>query len=221
MARQSMISDDGAMYRWGPTVIETARKAAGLSQYQLAQRARTKQSSVSEYEARKKSPTLDVAERLLDAAEAELVVRPLVDFDVVEDPEVGRFLVPDRLWSVPIPYCFSRVQMLRYIFETDTDQIWDLSDRTERIAFYELALCHGLSDILLNSVDGHLLVDVWPHLNLPAVIREAWQPVIDAWGQAPDGPPRDPGGLSARIAGEVGLAWPPPKRRRRRPPRPE
>jgi len=198
------------------TVIESARRAAGLSQRRLAEIAGTQQSSVSEYESRRKSPTLEVVERLLDAAEAELAVKPMVFFDLIEDPDVGSFVVPDRLWSVPIPDCFSRVQVLKYIFHTDEHQIWDLSDPTERIAYYELVLRHGLDDMLLDSVDGLLLIQAWPHMNLPEVIRTAWQPVIDAAMAAQDKPPRDPGGYSALIAGEIGLAWPPPTKRKRR-----
>jgi len=198
------------------TVIESARRAAGLSQRRLAELARTQQSSVSEYESRRKSPTLEVVERLLDAADAELAVKPMVFFDLIEDPEVGSFWVPDRLWSVPIPDCFARVQVLKYIFRTDDHQIWDLSDPAERIAYYELALVHGLDDMLLDSVDGLLLIQAWPHMNLPDVVREAWQPVIDAAIASQDKPPRDPGGFSARIAGEIGFAWPPPTTGRRR-----
>ena len=198
------------------TVIESARRAAGLSQRRLAQLARTQQSSVSEYESRRKSPTLEVVERLLDASDAELAVKPMVFFDLIEDPEVGSFWVPDRLWSVPIPDCFARVQVLKYIFRTDDHQIWDLSDPTERIEYYELALIHGLDQMLLDSVDGLLLIQAWPHMNLPDAVREAWQPVIDAATASQDKPPRDPGGFSARIAGEIGLPWPPPANRRRR-----
>jgi transcriptional regulator with XRE-family HTH domain len=198
------------------TVIEVARRAAGLSQRRLAEIARTQQSTVSEYESRRKSPTLEVVERLLDAADAELAVKPMVFFDLIDDPEVGSFVVPDRLWSVPMPGCFSRVQVLKYIFHTDEHQVWDLSDPTERIAYYELVLRHGLGDMLLDSVDGLLLIQAWPHMNLPDVIRAAWQPVIDAAAAPQGGPPRDPGGFSARIAGEIGLAWPPATERRRR-----
>jgi len=72
------------------TVIELARRA-GLSERWLAEIARTQQSSVSEYEARKKSPALEVVERLLDAADAELSVKPIVFFDLIEDPEAGSF----------------------------------------------------------------------------------------------------------------------------------
>jgi hypothetical protein len=177
---------------------------------------RTQQSSVSEYESRRKSPTLGVVERLLDAANAELTVKPMVFFDYQEDPEIGSYVVPDRLWSAPIPECFAQVQVLKYIFHTVDHQVWDLSDPTERIAYYELALVHGLEQMLLDSADGVLLIQAWPHMTPPDVVRAAWQPVIDAATADQDRPPGDPGGLSALIAGEIGLAWPPRVRRRRR-----
>jgi transcriptional regulator with XRE-family HTH domain len=198
------------------TVIESARRAAGLSQRRLAEIAGTQQSSVSEYESRRKSPTLEVVERLLDAADAELAVKPMVFFDYREDPEVGSFAVPDRLWSVPLPDCFARVQVLKYLFDLDDDKIWDLSDATQRIEYYELALVRGLAPMILDSVDGLLLMQAWPHMKLPDVVRKAWEPVIDAAAAGQDRPPRDPGGLSARIAGEIGIAWPPPTRGKRR-----
>ena len=198
------------------TVIEQARRAAGLSQRRLAKIAGTQQSSISEYESRRKSPTLEVVERLVDAAEAELVVRPLVFFDYREDPEVGSFAVPDRLWSVPLPHCVARVQVLKHIFKTDDHRVWDLSDPAQRIEYYELALVHGLDHMLLDSVDGLLLIQAWPHMRLPAVVRDAWQPAIDAASAPQAGPPRDPGGLSAQIAAEVGIVWPPDQHPRRR-----
>jgi transcriptional regulator with XRE-family HTH domain len=215
MAFQSMISDHRRVEPM--TVIESARRAAGLSQRRLAEIAGTQQSSVSEYESRRKSPTLEVVERLLDAADAELTVKPMVFFDYREDPEVGSFAVPDRLWSVPLPDCFARVQVLKYLFDLEENKIWNLADPTERIEYYELVLVHGLGPMILDSVDGLLLMQAWPHMNLPDVVREAWQPVIEAATASQDKPPGDPGGLSARIAGEIGLAWPPPTERRRRP----
>ena len=214
MAFRSMIGDHRRVESM--TVIEAARRAAGLSQRRLAQIAGTRQSSVSEYESRRKSPTLEVVERLLDAADAELVVRPMVFFDYREDPEVGLFAVPDRLWSVPLPDCFAPVQVLRQLFHLDDHRVWDLSDPTDRIAYYELALVHGPDHMLLDSVDGLLLIQAWPHMQLPEVVREAWQPAIDAACGSQDRPPRDPGGFSAEVAGEVGIAWPPGTRRRRR-----
>jgi len=103
------------------TVIEKARRAGGFSQRRLAEIARTQQSSVSEYESRRKSPTLEVVERLVDAANHELVVKPMVFFDLHKDAAVGSFWVPDRLWSVPFPLCFARVEVLAYIFNLDEE----------------------------------------------------------------------------------------------------
>lgn len=197
-------------------MVEIARKAAGLSQQQLALWAGTQQSSVSEYESRKKSPTLDVVERLLEAADAELAVKPIVAFDVREDPEIGQYLVPERLWSVSLPDCFSKVEVLGYLFNTHQPRMWDLSVEAERVAFYEWAVVRGTAELLLDSVDGVLLMQVWPRLNLPDVVRETWQPVIDAATASQDTPPRDPGGLSSWLAKEIGVEWPPPRRRKRK-----
>ena len=191
-----------------------------MSQQQLAREARTTQSAISEYESGHKSPTLAVVERLLQAAEAELAVRPLVEFDYLEDAELGLFPVPNRLWQVPAPLCFSRVQVLPFRSYAGGKETWDLSDPGERIEFYELVLCRGLDEVLLDTVDAALLVEAWPNMNLPEVVREAWQPLIDeAKGGASRGePPRDPAGISARIAAEIGMTWPrKTKKGRRRP----
>jgi transcriptional regulator with XRE-family HTH domain len=203
------------------TVIETARRAAGLSQRRLAETARTQQSSVSEYESRRKSPTLEVVERLVDAADAKLTVRPLVMWDYLDDPEIpelpeGRVIFfPDRLWSVPVPDCFARVQVIRRLLGTEENTIWDLSDPGQRVAFYERVLVRGLPEQMEDSVDGVLLTQAWPVLDLPEVVRRLWQPAIDAATNTSDLPPRDPGGLSAKLAARVGLRWPPPTRRPR------
>lgn len=201
------------------TVIETARRAAGLSQRRLAEIARTQQSSVSEYERRRKSPTLDVVERLLDAADHELVAKPKVFWSLVKDPDVGSFWVPDKLWSVPLPVCFAKVQAFKYVFAAEATEnwtkflrTWDLSVRDERTDYYELVLPHGLDTMIEASVDGLLLIQDWPQLNLPDAVRGAWQPIIDAATKSPDVPPRDPGGVSEWMAGEVRLRWPLPRR---------
>jgi transcriptional regulator with XRE-family HTH domain len=200
------------------TVIEVARQAAGLSQRQLAVWAGTQQSSVSEYESRRKSPTLEVVERLLEAADAELAVKPIIDFDVREDPEIGQYVVPERLWSVPMPDCFSKVHVLGILFRSHKPREWDLSVEAERIDYYEWAIVRGTPELMLDSVDGILLMQVWERLNLPDVFREAWQPVIDAATASQDTPPRDPAGFSAWLAGELSapVRWPPPRARKRR-----
>jgi transcriptional regulator with XRE-family HTH domain len=205
------------------TVIEVARRAAGLSQSRLAARARTQQSSVSEYESRRKSPTLDVVERLVDAANAELTVKPMVFFERIDDPAGLSFVVPDRLMSVPFPKCFARVEVLKYVFPaevttewTESTRIWDLSKEEERIDYYELLLRAGVGQMIADSVDALLLIQAWPKMSLPDAVREAWQPLIDEATESQDGPPYDPGDFSAWMANEIGLPWPPKRRRRRR-----
>ena len=198
------------------TVIEVARRAAGLSQRQLADWARTQQSAVSEYESRRKSPTLEVVERLLEAADAELTIKPIIDFDVRQDPEIGRYLVPERLWSVPMPDCFSKIQVLGYLFKSRTPRVWDLSVEAERIDFYEWVIVRGTGELMLDSVDGILLMQVWEQLDLPEVVRETWQPVIDGATATQDMQPRDPAGFSAWLAKEIGVDWRPVRQRKRR-----
>jgi len=224
MTFQSMISDHREMS--SRTVIEAARRAAGLSQRRLAEIARTQQSSISEYERRRKSPTLEVVERLLDAADHELVARPMVFWDLIDDAGIGSFSVPDRLWSVPLPKCFATVQAFKFLFPaavtrdwTRFIRTWDLSVASERVDYYELVLQHGLSTMIEASVDGLLLTQAWPHMTVPEAVRSAWQPLIDEATKSHDGRPVDPGGVSEWMAGELRLGWPLPKRWRRAVPR--
>lgn len=65
------------------------------------------QSSISEYESHCNAPNLDVVEWLLGIVDFVLGIKPLVDFVSREDPEIGEYVVPDRLWSVPMPDRFS------------------------------------------------------------------------------------------------------------------
>lgn len=199
------------------TVIEVARRAAGLSQRRLAQIARTQQSSVSEYESRRKSPTLEVVERLVEAADAELTVMPLVLWDVLGVEDGESWPVPDRLWRVSVPLCFARVQVMAFRKETGGKDVWDLSDPKDRVEYYELVLRRGLDTMIEETVDGALLVEAWPHMNLPDKLRAAWQPAIDAARGVSnrDDPPHDPAGINAQIAAEIGIPWPPKKPRKK------
>jgi len=173
-----MIGDNGWM-RASMSIIERARRAVGMSQAELADRARTTQSAVSEYESGRKSPTLAVTERLLAAAKADLEVVPRVEFFWGEEPDGRVFFVPDRLWSVPPPLCFARVRL----FGTGSlgrKAVLDLSKRRDRIRFYELVLTLGTPEMIREAVDGALLVDAWRELTLSDSIREGWAPLITA-----------------------------------------
>lgn len=159
------------------TLIEMARRSAGLSQSELARLSGTAQSTISEYERRRKSPTLQVVERLLEAMDSVVMVIPTVEFDEHEDPELGTFFVADRLWALLPPLCMDRVRL--HDRGGAPEGVWDLSDRADRILAYELLLCDGTADMIMSCVDGALLIDAWPEMDLPAAVREAWQPLID------------------------------------------
>ena len=161
------------------SIIEFARRAAGMSQQQLAHAARTAQSSISEYESGRKSPTLAVVERLVSAAGADLAVVPRVKFFYEMLSEDRVFFVPDRLWSVPPPMCFARMRLRDYP-GVGGNPVWDMSKREDRIGFYSLLLTYGMPEMIEQAVDGALLVDVWRQLKLPKPIREAWAPLIES-----------------------------------------
>lgn len=198
------------------TVIELARRAFGATQAELALWAGTAQSSVSEYESRKKSPTLEVVERLLQAVDAELTFKPFIDFEEHENPEGGWFLVPEKLWSVPMPDCFGKVQVTGIMFKSARTRVWDLSVEAERIDYYSWALQSRHAGLMVDSVDGVLLMQAWDRLEIPEAIRSAWQPVLDASTASQDTAPRDPAGFSAWITKEVGYAWRPIRKRKPR-----
>lgn len=200
------------------TVVEVARKTFGASQAQLALWARTQQSSISEDESRRKSPTLEVVERLLAVLDFELAIKPIVLFETREDPEIGQYVVPERLWSVPLPNCFGKIQVLGVLLKQRRPRVWDLSVEAERIDYYEWVIRRGVTQLMLESVDGVLLMQVWDRLDLPTVIREAWQPVIDAATASQEMAPRDPGDFSSWLAKEVGVEWRPIRKRKPRPP---
>lgn len=71
------------MSTWAGNLIKLARHDAGLSQRELARRARTSQAALSAYEAGRKSPSFETLARVIRAAGQDLRVRlePLDDHD--------------------------------------------------------------------------------------------------------------------------------------------
>ena len=176
-----------------PTIIEMARKARGWTQRELAGAAGTSQATVSAYERREKSPSLAVTERLTGQAGYSLRLDVTVDFTQVTNAGVEPFWVPDRLWRVEPRLCFSKVKFPDAVAVRDTGE-WvmrhfDLGARDERWGIYIYLLTKGLPLWIYRWVDGPLLVDLWPELDLPEAVRAAWQPLID---HSRDGPVEDP-----------------------------
>ena len=173
----SPTSDNDGVVR--PTIIELARRAAGLTQGQLAARAGTTQSAVSMYERRRKVPLLDVAERLMQAAEADLGMVTMVRWEAEPVTPISGFFYPSRLWRVEAPGCFDTVRMPDRVGGTD-QEAWDLGDRDDRRRLYENLLVSGDAEQIMRWVDGALLIDLWNELDLPPGIRTAWEPAVRA-----------------------------------------
>jgi len=176
-----------------PTIIEIARKARGWTQRELAGAAGTTQPTLSAYERREKSPSLMVTERLIGEAGYSLKLDVTVDFTQVTFNGHDICWIPDRLWRVEPRLCFSKVTFPDGPVSRETGEwvmrAWDLAVREERRRVYGYLLRAGLPLWIYRWVDGALLVDLWPELDLPDLVRDAWQPLIDA---ARNGPTEEP-----------------------------
>jgi hypothetical protein len=57
---------------------------------------------------------------------------------------------------------------------------WNLVDPARRRDLYEIVLVEGTLDDIRRLVNGPALVEVWDLMYLPARVRTAWAPLIDA-----------------------------------------
>lgn len=159
-------------------LILKARHGSGLNQRDLAEKAGTSQATLSAYERGVKSPSLAVAERIVEAAGYHLDLVTDVHFTEHKPPGVQSFWVPDRLWRGKLPECFATISMRDPAYLRGVAR-FTLRRRTSRRRLYEMLLRKGLQEELVDWVDGALLVDLWDELKLPQPIRRAWQPAID------------------------------------------
>lgn len=161
------------------TIIARARRVSGLSQAELAHRAGTSQSTLSGYELGTKSPTLAVAERILEATGHQLDLIPSITFRTYEGQYgVRPFVVPDRLWSLYPPDAVATVDLPHHLFQRRRQRSYELRNRSDRARAYELLLRYGKPEDIVEFIDGSLLIDVWDKLDLPDPIRRAWSTLI-------------------------------------------
>lgn len=164
----------------GGFLLAYARRAAGLTQDALARLAGTSQPTLSAYERGTKSPSLAVAERIIEAAGHRLEVVPNLEFvEVPGQHGLHPFWLANQLWRLDPERTFSTVLL------PGPDHHWPvarrpyyLRGRTDRARAYQLILREGSPRDLLDYIDGALLVDIWRELDLPDPIRRAWQPLI-------------------------------------------
>lgn len=161
-------------------LIARARRFAGLSQDELARRARTSRTALSAYEHGHKSPTLETAARLLREAGFELAATPRVEY-VERVTKRGRsFWVPTGLRRLDVSEAMATVTLPLHLNWSQPRRTFRLADRAQRARAYEIVLREGGPEDVAAYVDGALLVDLWDELVLPRDIRQAWTPVIAA-----------------------------------------
>ena len=163
----------------GAELLARVRRAAGLSQDELARRAGTSRTAVSAYEHGRKSPALDTVDRLVSAAGYELDARPRVEFVAVPGARRGRVvLMPTRLPQLPAAQALATVELPLNLNWSQPGRIFRLRDRGDRARVYEFVLREGAEADIIRYVDGALLVDLWDELALPRAVRAAWSPLI-------------------------------------------
>ncbi|WP_327587306.1 helix-turn-helix transcriptional regulator [Nonomuraea sp. NBC_00507] len=148
----------------GGLLFKQARHAACMNQKALATVSGTSRTTLSAYEHGRKSPTLETAGRILDAAGFRLALEPKVEFTARPFP------VPSRLWRLPVAAALGMARL--------RGRDYDLADRAERRAAYTLLLCEGSPQELHDHVDGVLLAELWDDLDLPPDIRAEWGPLV-------------------------------------------
>lgn len=166
------------------TILERARRGSGLSQRELARRAGTSQPTLSTYEHGTKSPTLAVVERIVNSSGYDLDLSPRVTFTAGSGARGAPFVVPDRLWRLDVADALATVTLPQQLHWSGPSRAFRLRDRGDRARVYEIVLREGEPGDLLTFVDGALLVDLWDELVLPKAIRDSWEPLISAHGEA-------------------------------------
>ncbi|TMR12164.1 helix-turn-helix domain-containing protein [Nonomuraea turkmeniaca] len=166
-----LASDVATWAERGGLLFRQARHAASMNQKALARVSGTSRTTLSAYEHGRKSPTLETAGRILDAAGFRLVLEPKVEFATRASGDGRPFHVPSRLPRPPVAAALGVARV--------RDRDYDLADRDERRAAYALLLREGSPQELLDHVDGVLLADLWEELDLPLDIRGAWEPLVE------------------------------------------
>ena len=164
------------------TIIARARRGSGLSQRELARRSGTSQPTLSTYEHGTKSPTLAVAERIVNSSGFDLDLVPRVEFATHAGARGEPFVVPDRLWRLDTASTFATVTLPQHLHWSGPSRPYNLRNRGDRARVYEIVLREGEPADLLAYVDGALLVDLWDELVIPRAIRSAWEPLITSFG---------------------------------------
>jgi transcriptional regulator with XRE-family HTH domain len=154
----------------GGLLLKQARHAANMNQKALAGMSGTSRTTLSAYEHGRKSPTLETAGRILDAAGFRLTLEAKISFACLHGDDGRPFYVPDRLPRLAASRALGSARL--------GGRVYELADRTDRRDAYAMLLREGTQKELLEHLDGVLLVELWEELVLPEGVRSAWQGLV-------------------------------------------
>lgn len=158
--------------------LRTARLRSGLTQGDIASATGIARPNIAAYEAGRREPRLSTATELLAAARTTLLITPAICWSWTDG--LRPYAVPTRLWRLPIHKALATITTSQHLWWSGPNRTFDLSDERQRHRAYEIILREGTPHDIEAIVDGVLLIQAWPHLVLPAQLRHAWTPVIDA-----------------------------------------
>ncbi len=161
-------------------LLERARRDAGLSQGELARRARTSRTTLSAYEHGRTSPTMATAARVLSACGFDLAATRQVTFCQVPVGRGQTVAVPSALLRLPVEQAMASVVLPLHLNWSQPGTPVNLAVRRERARAYEVVLREGRAGDIEQYIDGALLLDLWDELVLPRAVRLAWEPVVAA-----------------------------------------
>lgn len=156
--------------------LRSARLAAGLTQAELGSRAGVARPNIVAYEAGRREPLFGSAVGLLDAAGAELVFEPPVEWSWTAG--FRPYAVPSRLWRLAAEDALRSYEPGLHLWWSGPPPTFDLAQRRDRCRMYEIVLREGRPIDIEQVVDGVLLCEAWPDLVLPRGLVAAWAPLV-------------------------------------------
>lgn len=159
-------------------IVRSARKAAGLTQADLASLTGIARPNIAAYESDRREPRFTTAENLLTATGASWSISVPVTWNWT--PTRRPFAVPSRLWRLPTCDALGRVRTKNHVWWSGPPRSFDLAQRKQRLRAYEIVLREGTPRDIAAIVDEVLLCEAWPDLVLPGELRRAWEPLIEA-----------------------------------------
>lgn len=158
-------------------LLRSARRAAGLTQADLAERSGVARPNIAAYEAGRREPLFHAGVSLLGVAGADVSIETPVTWSWNGDRRP--YAIASRLWRLPPDRALRQLESAIHLWWSGPPRTFDLGERHDRLRVYEIVLREGTPDDIESIVDGVLLCEAWPDLVLPSRLRAAWATLIE------------------------------------------